>query len=1654
MPDQKPLQEGGFMMSDETIPTGGETLYAIMKKHFNKLPNKTFFDSVLQQKVPPGPPLDIAFLDTPDYKDIYTKLINIIMTDEVYTQTFSDGGGKPFFTHSGMHNYHIQLCALMTMSFLIELELFSVVHNYIPINIDKEQKNNLPSVFADNPASTPPVRFYSSKISGGVDAILKYFTDTLDNFFNDFMTQLLVQIQRYVEGVLTPQEILESIVPVNSKDPPHRAKTFDFIYVNWKDLIARKIQDKMTPAAYIAGFYPRRINQAIQSAISHVESGGSKYIAEGTGFFSFLYLLPKHGVLEKYNGSCITYSMLELYIMARLHVNANNLTLNMEIQPDDPPPAPPIFRPHRTWLTIQNDPDINLSAVSHWATRYSFASHQLRFRVAYDGLITTQYLFNFVDPDKSKLCLLLLYPIFDSYNHYLRQPDMKLPKTEINPKLLKFIQDRIIFVKLLFTKKTVSTKVDEKTRLGMKPLPPPKRVTATWFTNVFGFEENAANFATTQKASFDVKRSDKDKDHILMTVNKRKDIDIGVFRYRSVKQLLDVASANTSAKSVFGFDPTKNLKYYTVTSTASAVHTNPSYYGSIFQVASQFNALEMPNQGTTPQQGITKYVLDKTQGPVCAMVCPFGTLYRNYFSMPNASTNEQPADKSVNSNPQTGTASGGTDPGNNQINTLTELMKIPEFNGLRFQNGYIFVKDKTQLDAINKYLSTPENFWKAMMAIKYVIQEDTPVVNLSDGKILDHKVSQIYCSAYPVAYSIGGSGVPGTSAKDYALLSSMILHAVYYSTLAYAVSRITEDDIRKKVFLTKVGGGVFENNMYLIHTAIHNAVRHFIAYPIDVYIVNYGAGVDPNPIETTIDELKGTIVKATDDDAEFEGAPYTDIQSMLAEKAKDETEKVKIETEKKVSAEKEEDTKLRLSLKKSTGDTEDLDKKTRLEEKAKAKAERARVKAEKKEADKIHEEKTKKKHLNLKETIDKAIKTFSEKLTAGDVDDKKYAKILNELMTEIEKDREVRAKADAEADAKSKTGKKTKGKVKKSGPEPASKQMSLDDVIKFINSKPDAIFVVTGGSFNPPHNGHIGMFQKAYEALETKNPGKKVYGVMVPADVTHLDRKVTSGVLLEAHKIAIKNRVDLCSLSCDNYTWTNPGKFDASNMIVVNEGNNGPAGSILQTSKTSFRDNAYYLCGSDYYAGYGTGKYKFICVLRSGVKVADLKMTFDKAPKEDGVTEYPVKPDDIIIEGGEDSEASSTSLREMLTEISKLEIREDTDIPPLPNKLKLLALISMPVLRRLLELKYILTDAEKNKTILKLMDIDLDAPDAKSSNDTDSKLKGKAGVTTGGDRSLANMGQTCYMNAALQLIYSMTDLRGSTNMPELEAYLKKMDAGVVSTDRNLAEDLYARANADGFASGRSFNQQEDSSELLIKLFDRCANKNMVQFNQIDGIFVPRDIRVAKADVAACALATDVKKHTLYNSLPLGIQNRVLHIPPTSDVKQTIYNIQLEDRDIDGKTISQIFNESLLPTLHSGIPPYLYEEPTATFSACKQFSEGSVDTQNVIIPDPNQQYLIIALMRYTRGGSKIITPIKLTDAGDILLGNTTTFYIKGCISHHGDTPKGGHYTYVEFKDKKPYMVYDDSNITPYDSYVKHVGGRTVDTEGYVLLFERE
>ncbi len=73
------------------------------------------------------------------------------------------------------------------------------------------------------------------------------------------------------------------------------------------------------------------------------------------------------------------------------------------------------------------------------------------------------------------------------------------------------------------------------------------------------------------------------------------------------------------------------IKVRVVTGDVRRLHQLPEYAGALFQVASQFNLLEMVSPEVTPEQGVTRYQHDATQGPACAMAAGAATIYRNYF---------------------------------------------------------------------------------------------------------------------------------------------------------------------------------------------------------------------------------------------------------------------------------------------------------------------------------------------------------------------------------------------------------------------------------------------------------------------------------------------------------------------------------------------------------------------------------------------------------------------------------------------------------------------------------------------------------------------------------------------------------------------------------------------------------------------------------------------------------------------------------------------------------------------------------------------------------------------------------------------------------------------------------------------------------------
>jgi uncharacterized UBP type Zn finger protein len=332
-----------------------------------------------------------------------------------------------------------------------------------------------------------------------------------------------------------------------------------------------------------------------------------------------------------------------------------------------------------------------------------------------------------------------------------------------------------------------------------------------------------------------------------------------------------------------------------------------------------------------------------------------------------------------------------------------------------------------------------------------------------------------------------------------------------------------------------------------------------------------------------------------------------------------------------------------------------------------------------------------------------------------------------------------------------------------------------------------------------------------------------------------------------------------------------------------------------------------------------------------------------------------------------------------------------------------------------------------------------------SGNDTDGILKGKDGVRSSGERSLCNIGNMCYMNAAVQLMYSMTEFKTkNNNIPEnpLIQYLTAMDSKEVdcASANKLATELYNFAQSKGFVKDRQIKQQEDPAELITSLFgSNTFNTESITFTQIDSVYTTTNTGL----VESCNTNTNVRSHTQYASMPDNIKPNIIFIPNTSP--QPLHVLPLPIPDVDTS-----FNKLELQKpskCDSKSPPDFLN-----YNNCKPINITTISTQSVTIPGTNQQYFIVLLNRFDAANNKIKTRIDLTNAS-INLG-TSTFTIKGCICHHGDKTSLGHYTYVEFKSGQPITVYDDTNMCLYNTYIESFKDRTVDVTGYVLLFEKE
>ncbi|MCH9684118.1 MAG: hypothetical protein K0V04_21975 [Deltaproteobacteria bacterium] len=257
------------------------------------------------------------------------------------------------------------------------------------------------------------------------------------------------------------------------------------------------------------------------------------------------------------------------------------------------------------------------------------------------------------------------------------------------------------------------------------------------------------------------------------------------------------------------------LRVSEVVADVQMLHRDPSNAGALFQVASQFNTLEMVGPSVTPEQGIDRYETDRTQGPACAVACGAGTVYRNYL-VPFADGVGQTARR--------------------QIDCLADLGVTLGNEGQRLwqmRNGYA-LPTEFGIHALRDRLADADEATRdrLMADIRIGMQWDTEVTLGNAG----HQVTQAYCSAVPVAYS-------RYEAPQWEPFARLVLDAAYEATLGVALTNARATG-NPRVYLTLLGGGAFGNPHEWIVAAIERALGLFAGAELEVAIVSYGR---PNP---------------------------------------------------------------------------------------------------------------------------------------------------------------------------------------------------------------------------------------------------------------------------------------------------------------------------------------------------------------------------------------------------------------------------------------------------------------------------------------------------------------------------------------------------------------------------------------------------------------------------------------------------------------------------------------------------------------------------------------------------------------------------------------------------------------------------------------
>ncbi len=324
-----------------------------------------------------------------------------------------------------------------------------------------------------------------------------------------------------------------------------------------------------------------------------------------------------------------------------------------------------------------------------------------------------------------------------------------------------------------------------------------------WFEDLTGFTEE--NRQTVQK------NITVTGDTMTSLVNGRS-MTCGILKTPSLAELRQEVAAYER--------PRGKIVVKEIVADVQQLHGMLSNQHALFQVASQFNLLEMVSPTMTPEHGVAIYQHDYTQGPACAIAAGAGTIYRNYFVPVHGSIGQ--------SNTQ-------------QLDLLADLgdaLGNQQQRLWKMQNGYTLATSAGLRELTRTLDSLNEGERDALRErLRIGLQWNTEFTLNKEQQENPHLITQAYCSALPVSYS-------EHDASLWQAFATLILEASYEATLCAGIINAVRKG-NNNVYLTLLGGGAFGNKTAWIIAAIERALALYQAENLEISIVSH-SGSNPS----------------------------------------------------------------------------------------------------------------------------------------------------------------------------------------------------------------------------------------------------------------------------------------------------------------------------------------------------------------------------------------------------------------------------------------------------------------------------------------------------------------------------------------------------------------------------------------------------------------------------------------------------------------------------------------------------------------------------------------------------------------------------------------------------------------------------------------